>query len=541
MSNSRYLEFDSTYRDRNDWPNPGEFGIKYSMSGRKGQLDALDPVSTSVPVIQWTSNYFNRNVAGNIVYVAVEAGPGLTQPVTWATDVSTVIITSGTGGTYYFQEFDNYYTNAVLTLELAGGTTTVSRRIVAYKYLYTNAAGLNVSQVTVSPAFNDSVIDALAASRGWMTDPTDLTDLSNPYFFVPGGNYIPNGFCNNILYNETHNQYRPIKYYDSITGLVSLNTSGTTSNTTGPLPTTAGGTPIWTDTDNYSIRKTPPTVPQPAGTNPTVLATHTYNAVLYTTSTSTVIINNITGFPANFNFTNWAIRLIPNAALAGGTYYDYVSGVVTPAPLNQSVVIDTFLYDQPNGVLIATIISPPFTVTPTAGTYAELLQFSYDNCNPFIYTGSLVSQQENVCYEIKLINVILPNQILNSGSGGRIAYYPYLYVVISSEAVLRNIIYSNNPNSSRAIFRAPVYDISSPSVSSFVNLDGDSMVQTIKFKPNSNLYFAVILPNGDIFQTVITDTINPFKPNPLIQISACFEIKRVTNNPIGRELLVGEW
>ena len=536
MSNSRYLEFDSTYRNRNDWPLPGEFVIPFSMSGRKGQIDALDPVSTSVPTTQWTGGYFDLGISPptGLIAVSVNPYPGGTPFINAATDTSTLVLTAAGGTGNRFQELDNYYTNAVLEIQLTGGSVTYSRRIVSYKYLGLEGTS-DKAQVTVSPAFNDAVISTSTSSTGNIYDPTDLSDLNNPYFFVPPGSLISNAYAQKILYNETHNEFRKIKNYDSTTGLLSVDTTGTTTSSSGPLPTTAGGTPIWSRYDNYSIRTTPPILPALDGTNPTVLANHTYAGVTYNTSTTTVIINNIT-LPSNFNLKNYVIRLIPNAVLAGGSYYKYINGVVNPTPLNQDVLIDSYVYDSAAGVLVAITINPTLLSTPTTGTYVELLPFSYDNANPFVYTGSQVSQQESVCYEMKLINVILPNLTLKTGFGGRIAFYPYVYVTISNypypSGGLNNIIYSNNPNSNKVIFRAPIYDISSPLVSSFVNLDGDSMVQTIKFKPNDNLYFSVTFPNGDVFETIITDTVSPAPPNPYIQVSACFEIKRVTNNPI---------
>lgn len=535
MSNSRYLEFDSTYRNRNDWPLPGEFVIPFSMSGRKGQTDALDPVSTSVPTTQWTGGYFDLGITPPTGLILVNVNPYPLVPADFidaATDISTLIITANAAGTR-LQQLDNYYTNAVIVLEPGGTGATYSRRIVSYKYL--NNETNDLAQITVSPAFSDAVVNSLSAARGAIYDPSDLTDLNNPYFFVPPGIPISNGYAGKILYNETHNEFRNVKNYDAITGLLSVDTTGTTSATTGPLPTTAGGTPIWSRYDNYSIRSIPPISPLPDGLNPTVLATYTYNGVTYNKSRTTVIINNVLNLPSNFQFKNYVIRLIPNA-VAGGTYYSYINNKVSPAPLNEDVLIDSFVYDSVGGVLVAINVTPSLTTIPATGTYAELLPFSYDNSNPFVYTGSQVSQQESVCYEIKLINVILPNLTLKTGLGGRIAFYPYVYVTITNypypSGGLNNIIYSNNPNSNKVIFRAPVYDISSPLVSSFVNLDGDSMVQTIKFKPNDNLYFAVTFPNGDVFETVITDNTSPAPPNPYIQISACFEIKRVTNNPI---------
>ena len=140
-------------------------------------------------------------------------------------------------------------------------------------------------------------------------------------------------------------------------------------------------------------------------------------------------------------------------------------------------------------------------------------------------------QQEIVCYQIELLNVILPNKILNCGLGSRIAYYPYVYIELTnisgSSSGMKNAIYSNNPNATRMVFRAPIYDVQNPNNSAFVNLDGDGMVQTLKFKPNDNLFFSVHLSNGELYRTLENETYGPLNPNPEIQISASFSFKRV--------------
>ena len=51
------------------------------------------------------------------------------------------------------------------------------------------------------------------------------------------------------------------------------------------------------------------------------------------------------------------------------------------------------------------IVSPPFSTAPLPNREVEILGFSYDNHNPFSYSGSVVSQQEMVCYELELLNL----------------------------------------------------------------------------------------------------------------------------------------
>ena len=167
---------------------------------------------------------------------------------------------------------------------------------------------------------------------------------------------------------------------------------------------------------------------------------------------------------------------------------------------------------------------------PVPGTVIDIVSFKNDNYTPLIYNGSVVSQNETVAYEINLVNLTLPNITLVTGS--RAAYYPYLYVELSnvtaSSGSSKNVIYSNNPNSTRALFLVPITDITDPHRSPFIKLDAGSMVQTVKFKPNDCLRFSVFLPNGDLYQTVMSDYFSPSSPNPLVQIDSLFGIKRLT-------------
>ena len=147
------------------------------------------------------------------------------------------------------------------------------------------------------------------------------------------------------------------------------------------------------------------------------------------------------------------------------------------------------------------------------------------------YFGSFGSQQEEVCYQIQLLSLILPNAVLDVPFGGKIAYYPYVIVELSnvggSSAGMKNIIYTNNPNVVKALFIVPITDINDPASSSFIHLYGSGMVQTVKFKPNDNLRFVVKLPNGHIFKTIVEENYSPLPPNPLNQISATFGLKRL--------------
>ena len=274
---------------------------------------------------------------------------------------------------------------------------------------------------------------------------------------------------------------------------------------TSPIETAYGG-PVttWAATDNFSIRKEVPLAPF------TFIAPTLNSAVLVGGST-------VSGtYVGNF------IRIISNAA--NTNTYDYYTYTAPFTEIRRVTAYD--------GTTQTVTVFPSFSAVPVAANMRiEMLPFSYDNLNPMVYTGSTVSQSEPVCYEIEMIDLVLPNATLAAGTGGRVAFYPFVYVelanVSSSGAGLVNTIYSNNPNATRMTFRSAINDISNPTTSAFIKGDSDGMTQTIKFKPNDNLKFSVKLPNGEIYDTDIIETFSPNIPNPLGQISATFSIKRL--------------
>jgi hypothetical protein len=468
MSNHRYLEIDSTYRDRTLWPLPGQFEIPISQSGTKDRLTAVDPISLGAPITAWSSNEFDANGGGATINGTINALTGVGSILTQ----STFTLTAAAGFTY--QELENYYLHAIIRT-----ATPESRRIIAFQNL-----GNGSVQITVDSPFSTTLFPADVLT---IYDPTDITDTSNPYFFVPDGQTGANSYIGCFLYNETLSEARPITGYDFITHLLSINTS------------VAKGGPVvaWLLTHNYLIRKD---VPQEV-TSSTVAST-TLSIVLTTGS-------SVDGF-----YNGQFIRV------RGTTY-----GNALVAPEGEARRIVSY-----DGATLTAIVSPPFS-SVVGAVSIEILAFTRDNLNPFVYTGSMVSQQEMVCYEIELLNLILPNRTLSVGAGSRIAFYPYVYVelanVSSAGAGVKNIIYSNNPNSTRMLFRVPIDDVNQPVHSPFIKIDGDGMVQTIKFKPNDNLRFSVRLQNGEIYQTLDRENFSPLPPNELVQVSVCLSIKRL--------------
>jgi hypothetical protein len=556
MSNTRYIEIDSTFRNRKEWPSPAQFEMLISQTGRKNKSDAVDPVSNAAVSHNWSSNNFNTTGPTATVSGIVQSidTPGFGA----AGDNKTVLTILASGGST-FQQITDYYLYSIATIV---GSPTGSR-ILQYRYLG-QSGGFDRIQITIS-----SELSTIAVGNTInINDPTDFTNTQIPLIFVPYGNMGENAYAQNILYNETLSiannipEYRLISGYDFQTHIMYLNTSGNTTNLSGNV---VG----WLPTHVYSIRKESPLIGilnnNISSTNIFSIAT-TFNQDpdIYRNSYIRMTSGNATGdlrlinryetYSANSVSGSLSTVVFPSSAsirpgFYNGAYIQITSGLSTGdvrqitgynVSGNAPNIIRTATVDSNFTAAISSgdsftfrtgFVSEPFTLAVQTGDAFEILPFSYDNLYPFVYTGSMVSQQEMVCYEIELLNLSLPNQTLATGVGSRIAFYPYVYVELSNvsgaSAGMKNTIYSNNPNATRMVFRATIDDVPNPLISSFVKIDGDGMVQTLKFKPNDNLRFSVHLPNGDIYRTIEQENFAPLQPNPEIQLSALFGIKRL--------------
>ena len=156
----------------------------------------------------------------------------------------------------------------------------------------------------------------------------------------------------------------------------------------------------------------------------------------------------------------------------------------------------------------------------------QLLSFTKDNYNTITYNGSHIQQES--CYDVQLLSLIIPN--INLQKGGITLSYPYLYVALynisTSNSISSNIIYSNNPNCNKCVFKIPITDLSPQYLNSFLTLDKSQMSQTIKINPSRSYFFSIYLPDGSLYKMDFDDTMSPNLPNRLLQISATFSLKR---------------
>lgn len=464
-STTQFIEVNSRYRNRSIDPSPGSFTILSTQSGRKDRFQAVDPVSEAAPKIKFSIDDFNVATSNPTVVATISA---FTADTSGASSSQSNMIVQATADVLHQEE--DYYVGAIAE---ANADTIERNRIVEWDYDHTSG-GNDFFRVVVSPAFSTAVT---AANTLTIRNPSDITDVTNASVFLPEGEetLVDNFYIGNILWNQTRSNFATVEFYDGTTHLLQV------SDITGLA---------WATGDTYILRRVAPNEIGTAGAA--------------TTTTVTLA--------------------------AGSSTIDdyYVGSFFRDVTAVNAAEIIARIVDYDGTTRIATL-SPALAVAP-ADAY-EILQFSYDNYVPMSYNGSITSIQNSVCYEIQLLNLVVPNVTLANGYGGRIVFYPYIYVVFnpvgSSMGSSTDLIYSNNPNATHAIFRVPIDDVPSPLISSFISLDGTGMVQTIKFNPNTSYEFQVLLPTGEALQTVDAENVGPEEPNPLIQISALFSFKRV--------------
>ena len=445
----RYLEIDSSYRDRVLYPDPATFIVEMSQSGRGNSYStSKDPVSNASPILVW-NNLFKEYFPGPFIPPPPPVFPNSLSGIC-ANPVGTAIIGLLSGTTRFqlytsdadpnnlFRQIRNYYVGCSLSKNLPTGI--VNRRIIDYLPIT-----LHDAIVTIESPLPDDVCNTFGF---YIQNPTPLpTDTPNTVIkmFVPGSN----------------------KY--GIDTMV---------------------VPVVLD-------------PQPKQLEMSGLGGDNYYINYYIQNLDTGTYRKITAFDESTR-----LATLDSPTPLGE---DWSTAVNVPIPP---------LFEGGKNFAIRKEIPEPINSLP----------FSRDNAVQFNFTGSIIDQQAE--YKIKLVNLILPNTLLKSGRGGRAIFYPYFYVELLqlSKAITQsiNIIYSNNPNSSRILFRAVVDDTVKPVISPFVKIDGDGMTHSLRISPSDSFRFSVYHANGELFKTDIVDMYSPTEPNPLAQISACFSFEKTS-------------
>lgn len=578
MSNTRYLEICSDYRNRNLYPYASQFEVEISQSGTKDKYTALDPISDAAPLFVFQASfnsqygYLRNNIYGDILIY------DNTTPIDISYTSSTNILILKCDpiepNFNYFKPTD-FYNGAVIEIDI--GVNNIYRRIFKFEKISDSLA-----KVTLETPISDSVANGNVFK---ISNPSDNVNLDNSKIFIPYGsnadNYYINYYLDIYMVSNSDTCYLEslkIIEYDGLTHLATLDgkfTSTINYETIFALrreePCNIGNLveisnfgetyntqtsfliPI-TNTTNYmgdflriphfyyDYNISPFTDPTlETGIRKIIKYQQPFYGKVGIGSTSDniiVTVNSTFNGYSNINgYYNGLFILLNNKIRLINTYT--IKQQSNEFILSFKLYTDLGITPSPNDIFIIAggIVETPFKSTSSPfvhyinGQCYEILCFNRDNVVPFNYTGSTVSQQEEVCYEIELLDIVLPNRTLITGKGSRITFYPYVYVELSNVsspgAGQRGILYSNNPHANRMLFRCPIDDIPNPIISPFIKIDGDGAVQTIKFKINDNLRFSVRLPNGELLKTDIEEQYSPLPPNPINQISAYFSLKRL--------------
>lgn len=232
----------------------------------------------------------------------------------------------------------------------------------------------------------------------------------------------------------------------------------------------------------------------------------------------------------------WVIRTSANivaSSFAVNGVIDYYSPPLTPA--YQQIVFSL------SPTLAGIQITFDSTYNPLDSVYIEwdsfemiqvdtinIAVFQRDNFSPLFYSGTMVGMNETVCYDVSLSSLVIPNLPLRTGS--TIAFYPFLYVLLENvtapSGASSNLIYSNNPNTARALFVAACFPTPNPAEQRYITLSS-STSHTIKFKPNDNLRFAIYLGDGTLLEPIVPDTLSPYEYIPRSQVLAVFSVTRL--------------
>jgi hypothetical protein len=549
MSNRRFVEISSANRNRNQYPQPAEFevpfapprslntnqqikGYYYSQTGYTGPNSSIGTIYTQ------TMDVADPVTNGIVEYLWPAIG---STGITGIIDTS--YIATGPSSSIY---------NVYINVNGPTGLTSPYKNVIDYYVGY---------QLQAPNATNAAIIQSYTPSSGLMTlqtplittpvwpNPVSIVDpsqLDNTYgvtgppwtLILPGVDACGKKI---LTYDQAYNGYYVIDETLSQPRNSPLYSTIVSYDYTTRKATLDQKIPGWTVNNQYSIRKSLPTqflrVGSTVGPNPLTLPTPYINQPNYQLNTSGCIFLGSAANTSDNYYNGQYIYVYPPLVannqttpltnIEGSCFYinAYIGNGINACFVNPV---------NPPNVIRPTQYYPSYQSEPTSypvnGDYINIVSFSNDNYNPLMYNGSVVSQNETVAYEISLVNLTLPNITLVTGA--RIAFYPYVYVeftnVTAGSSSSKNVIYSNNPNSNRALFLVPITDINDPLRSPFIKLDAGSMTQTVKFKPNDCLHFSVFLPDGRLYQTITSDYYSPSGPNPFCQIDALFGIKRLT-------------
>ncbi len=474
----RYLELSSLYRVRSQYPQPAEF-VAISGAGTEEGRALTDPYLPAFPLYRFTVNTISN-------YTTTLTGSSNVEPEMRIGAVGTLLGPDNNLTGYYAVD-------TTVNPDLSNGSIVTSLDTSAglvqllYPWNCQVSAGDTVTFFDFSPFYPvTGTVDPLyynIKSVG-LYEQTPVT--ANAYYV---GFYLMNDGAPAGVIDAA----KIVRFF---TETVTLQIEKPLTSVTFPVATTTA----------FSIRKSLPSVRGVIG------------ALVGPTS---ITLDAFAGSTTD-QWTGSFLYLYPDASDAA--YPDVSTNKMTFS----EYVFEIVTYDGATNVAtLNRVVDTTLINLNTPSRFYEIMGNPTESSNPLQYAGSTVSQSEPRCMQVSLTTLVLPNVPLRTGS--QIAFYPYVYVelrpVTHSVQVGRNIIYSNNPNSSSAIFICPISDIARPGETPFIKLNAGGMTQTIKARLNDSFYLRIYLPDGTLFEPLQQDFLPPLPPNPALQLDALFSFR----------------
>ena len=194
---AKYIEIDSTYRDRTDSDNPGpaEFHVKTQQQEDRNNAPN-DPVSDQVLLVKWRKADFSlrtadtptvfgtRQVSNGIQLVPVKK-PLLDGSSVYSGHSDelhlTTMLTKSTAYNGILQPMYNYYWGANVSVVTNGNS--VSARVLDYRYLNNNQCVIRLS----NPCTIDDTSMVEISDPSFLYGSGETDGRSDSWEFVPGG------------------------------------------------------------------------------------------------------------------------------------------------------------------------------------------------------------------------------------------------------------------------------------------------------------------------------------------------------------------
>jgi len=517
MNNTRYLEVSSSNRNRNQFPYPSDFDV---ILGVPNSLNIVDPVISGAYYFLWkgtapANEIFSQDITkfisiGFIYQGEIEGELVLNQ--TSGNPPNTM--TFGNPYPKYNGEFQNsnlnsdklYYNG--FRLYIYDDTQIYISRIIESYYP-------EKGTIFVNPAIPEGYLNP--RSFYVINDPSINSTIHIPLFDNLGRRAL--------TYEQAYNKYyiidESLSYNSNIiySKIINYNSSLRLADLEISFPSE------WKSDDIYSLVKYIPEKKyiieniDPYNHQITLPSYLTYGTGYFTGK----YLYNTGLFGTGGSSTGIMFQTIdstgpPNSAYLITDYSGSPSNIVTISQNSTNLSNNNLPQINHYGI-------------PGLNDIITICNLDQDNFYPLIYSDTLVSQNEAVAYEVSLIQLCLPNVPLDTGSF--IAQYPFVYVELkpigSPSSVGKNLIYSNNPNASRALFSVAITDVVDPLTSVFTRIS-TNQVQTVKIKPNDSFHFSVYLSDGKLFlpfDLIGNEFYSPLAPNPFYQIEAVFGFRRL--------------